>query len=148
MALSVFIGFKREWPCPCLVFRMRLYGSGNLAQAINVDYDIRYMQPLISNVPIMVIEGNHEIEEQAGNKTFVAYSSRFAFPSKESRSGSTLYYSFNAGGVHFIMLGAYISYNKSGNSFFIVFSCSPLYDEYYLFELICFENTTIVYSHA
>ena len=71
------------------------------------------MQPLISKVPIMVVEGNHEIEEQAENQTFAAYSSRFAFPSKESRSLSTFYYSFNAGGVHFIMLGAYTSYDKT-----------------------------------
>lgn len=72
------------------------------------------MQALVSKVPMMVIEGNHEIEEQAGNKTFAAYSSRFAFPSKESESSSTFYYSFNAGGIHFLMLGAYTDYNKSG----------------------------------
>ncbi|GAU28665.1 hypothetical protein TSUD_159470 [Trifolium subterraneum] len=78
------------------------------------DYWGRYMQSLISSVPIMVIEGNHEIESQTENKTFVAYSSRFAFPSEESGSSSTFYYSFNAGGIHFIMLGAYISYDKSG----------------------------------
>lgn len=64
----------------------------------------------------MVVEGNHEIEEQVDNLTFTAYSSRFAFPSKESGSRSTFYYSFNAGGIHFIMLGAYIAYNKSGKS--------------------------------
>ncbi|KAL1358304.1 purple acid phosphatase 15 isoform X2 [Arachis hypogaea] len=81
------------------------------------DYWGRYMQPLISNVPIMVIEGNHELEEQAENKTFVAYSSRFAFPSEESGSSSTLYYSFNAGGIHFIMLGAYTSFDKSGEQY-------------------------------
>lgn len=79
-----------------------------------VGYCNRYMQPLISSVPIMVIEGNHEIEEQAENQTFVAYRSRFAFPSEESGSSSPFYYSFNAGGIHFIMLGAYISYDKSG----------------------------------
>lgn len=72
------------------------------------------MQPLVSKVPIMVVEGNHELELQAGNMTFAAYSSRFAFPSEESESLSTFYYSFNAGGIHFIMLGAYIDYNKSG----------------------------------
>ncbi|XP_043705610.1 purple acid phosphatase 15-like [Telopea speciosissima] len=78
------------------------------------DYWGRYMQSLVSKVPIMVVEGNHEIEQQAENRTFVAYSSRFAFPSEESGSSSTFYYSFNAGGIHFIMLGAYISYNKTG----------------------------------
>ncbi|KAK9146003.1 hypothetical protein Sjap_005906 [Stephania japonica] len=78
------------------------------------DFWGRYMQPLISKVPIMVAEGNHELELQAENKSFVSYSSRFAFPSEESRSPSTFYYSFNAGGIHFIMLGAYIDYNKTG----------------------------------
>ncbi|KAJ0052452.1 hypothetical protein Pint_01543 [Pistacia integerrima] len=81
------------------------------------DYWGRFMQNLVSKTPIMVVEGNHEIEEQAGNKTFAAYSSRFAFPSEESGSSSSFYYSFNAGGIHFIMLGAYIAYNKSSDQF-------------------------------
>ncbi|KAJ9169762.1 hypothetical protein P3X46_017917 [Hevea brasiliensis] len=81
------------------------------------DYWGRFMQYLVSKVPVMVVEGNHEIEPQAGNQTFVAYSSRFAFPSEESGSSSTFYYSFNAGGIHFIMLGAYIAYNKSDDQY-------------------------------
>ncbi|KAL2932754.1 Purple acid phosphatase 15 [Bienertia sinuspersici] len=81
------------------------------------DYWGRFMQSLISRVPIMVVEGNHEIEEQVDNQTFVAYSSRFAFPSEESQSSSTFYYSFNAGGIHFIMLGAYIAYDKSADQY-------------------------------
>lgn len=81
------------------------------------------MQSLVSRVPIMVVEGNHEIELQAGNKTFEAYSSRFAFPSEESGSPSTFYYSFNAGGVHFIMLGGYINYDKTG--IFLFYPYSP-----------------------
>ncbi|CAL5416705.1 unnamed protein product [Camellia sinensis] len=81
------------------------------------DYWARFMQPLVSKVPIMVIEGNHDIEQQAGNLTFASYSSRFAFPSEESESSSTLYYSFNAGGIHFIMLGGYIAYNKSADQY-------------------------------
>ncbi|KAI4356399.1 hypothetical protein L6164_000425 [Bauhinia variegata] len=75
------------------------------------DYWGRFMQNLTLKVPMMVVEGNHEIEEQAGNMTFAAYSSRFAFPSQECGSFSTLYYSFNAGGIHFVMLGAYTDYN-------------------------------------
>ncbi|KAK8984438.1 hypothetical protein V6N11_029752, partial [Hibiscus sabdariffa] len=62
----------------------------------------RFMQILTATVPTMVIEGEHEIEKQADNQTFTAYSSRFAFPCDES--GSTLYYSFDAGGIHFVML--------------------------------------------
>ncbi|KAK6259763.1 hypothetical protein SCA6_014237 [Theobroma cacao] len=92
------------------------------------DYWGRFMQSLISKTPIMVVEGNHEIEEQAGNQRFVAYSSRFAFPSKESESSSTFYYSFNAGGIHFIMLGAYIAYNKSGTT--SVLCTSSLTEQY------------------
>ncbi|KAG0474721.1 hypothetical protein HPP92_014407 [Vanilla planifolia] len=33
---------------------------------------------------------------------------------EESHSESNFYYSFNAGGIHFIMLGAYIDYNQTG----------------------------------
>lgn len=61
-----------------------------------------------------MVQGNHEIEEQAKNQTFASYISRFAFPSKESRSSSPFYYSFDAGGIHFVVLGAYVAYNKSG----------------------------------
>lgn len=81
------------------------------------DYWGRLMQNLVSKVPIMVVEGNHEIEEQVENQKFVAYSSRFAFPSEESESPSTLYYSFKAGGIHFIMLGAYIAYNETADQY-------------------------------
>ncbi|KAK4482569.1 hypothetical protein RD792_009729 [Penstemon davidsonii] len=81
------------------------------------DYWGRFMQPLISKVPIMMVQGNHEIEEQAENRTFASYTSRFAFPNKESGSSSTFYYSFNAGGVHFIVLGGYVAYNKSDDQF-------------------------------
>ncbi|CAH9129800.1 unnamed protein product [Cuscuta epithymum] len=81
------------------------------------DYWGRYMQPLLSKVPIMVVEGNHDIEPQIENKTFAAYSSRFAFPSKESGSSSPLYYSFNAGGIHFVMLGGYVAYSKTDDQY-------------------------------
>ncbi|KAL7597341.1 hypothetical protein Lser_V15G29565 [Lactuca serriola] len=81
------------------------------------DFWGRFMQRLTSKVPIMAIEGNHEIEEQVDNTTFAAYSARFAFPSKESGSKSTMYYSFNAGGIHFIMLGGYIAYDKSSDQY-------------------------------
>ncbi|EPS72247.1 purple acid phosphatase, partial [Genlisea aurea] len=81
------------------------------------DYWGRFMQPLISKVPIMMVQGNHEIEEQAENKTFVSYKSRFAFPFKESGSSSPFYYSFSAGGIHFVVLGAYAPYNRSDDQY-------------------------------
>ncbi|KAK4388037.1 Purple acid phosphatase 23 [Sesamum angolense] len=73
----------------------------------------RFMQPLTSRVPMMVIEGNHEIECQVNNITFLSYTTRFSVPSKESGSDSNFYY-FDAGGIHFIMLGAYVDYNQTG----------------------------------
>ncbi|KAK8518040.1 hypothetical protein V6N13_083094 [Hibiscus sabdariffa] len=74
----------------------------------------RFMEPLISRVPMMVIEGNHEIEPQAAGITFKSYLTRFAVPAEESGSNSNFYYSFDAGGVHFVMLGAYVDYNSTG----------------------------------
>lgn len=73
------------------------------------------MEPLTSRLPMMVIEGNHEIEPQAEGMTFQSYSTRFAVPSSESGSNSNFFYSFDAGGIHFIMLGAYVDYNTTGN---------------------------------
>lgn len=76
-------------------------------------YD-RFMEPLTANVPTMMAAGEHEIEPQIDNNlTFGAYSSRFAFPSNESGSFSPLYYSFNAGGAHFIVLNSYTPYDNS-----------------------------------
>ncbi|KAL8486773.1 hypothetical protein ACS0TY_023458 [Phlomoides rotata] len=74
----------------------------------------RFMQPLTSRVPMMVIEGNHEIELQVANTTFLSYLTRFSVPSTESGSNTNLYYSFDAGGIHFVMLGAYVDYNQNG----------------------------------
>ena len=96
------------------------------------------MQPLVSKVPIMMIEGNHEIEEQVEKQTFAAYSARFAFPSEESGSSSTLYYSFNAGGIHFVMLGGYTNYQKSGESKANLFTICLPYLPY-----ICKSNASI-----
>ncbi|KAG0623436.1 hypothetical protein M758_3G174500 [Ceratodon purpureus] len=77
----------------------------------------RMIEPLTSTVPFMVIEGNHEYEPQINNESFVAYNARFAVPHAESNSSTSMYYSFNAGGIHFIMIGAYIDYNRTGEQF-------------------------------
>lgn len=66
---------------------------------------------------MMVIEGNHEIEPQANNLTFVSYMAKFSVPSEESDSNSKFYYSFDAGGIHFVMLGAYVDYNTTGDQY-------------------------------
>ncbi|CAM6035913.1 unnamed protein product [Sphagnum compactum] len=77
----------------------------------------RMVEPLTSRVPTMVIEGNHELEQQIDNQTFVAYKARFAVPSEESGSGTSMYYSFDAGGIHFVMIGSYVNYNQSGDQY-------------------------------
>ncbi|KAM7261326.1 hypothetical protein ACFE04_008693 [Oxalis oulophora] len=79
------------------------------------DYWGRYMQILTANVPLMVIAGDHDIEPQPTGGDHRAYDLRFGYPMEEddSRSMSTMYYSFNAGGIHFVMLGAYDQYDKS-----------------------------------
>ncbi|XP_024519500.1 purple acid phosphatase 23 [Selaginella moellendorffii] len=74
----------------------------------------RFMEPLTAKVPMMVIEGNHEIEPQALGKTFESYKARFSVP---PGSNSSLYYSFDVGGIHFLMLGGYIDYNRTGAQF-------------------------------
>lgn len=93
---------------------------------INFLFVCRFMEPLTSKVPTMVIEGNHEIEPQASGITFKSYSERFAVPASESGSNSNFYYSFDAGGVHFVMLGAYVDYNNTGKSMdTLEVSCAP-----------------------
>lgn len=76
------------------------------------------VQPLSSRVPFMVIEGNHEVETQINGESFVAYKARFAVPHVESGSKTSMYYSFNAGGIHFLMIGAYIDFNRTGKDRF------------------------------
>ncbi|KMZ69120.1 Purple acid phosphatase [Zostera marina] len=77
----------------------------------------RFMEHLTSRIPMMVVEGNHEIEPQINDITFKSYLARFAVPSQESDSESNFYYSFNVGGVHFIMLGAYVDYNRTSKQY-------------------------------
>ena len=56
--------------------------------------------PTMLQVPLMTIEGNHEIEEDAAGKTFLSYAARYRMPAPESGSPSQLYYSFDLGGEH------------------------------------------------
>jgi hypothetical protein len=77
----------------------------------------RFMEPLVSHVPMMVLGGNHEKETQGGGVKFASYNARFAVPSKESGSDNNLYYSFNAGGVHFVILASYTHYKRTSEQY-------------------------------
>ena len=79
----------------------------------------RLVQPLASQVPVLTIAGNHEVEGGCGSTmrrvgeedigaAFQAYVSRFRMPSSDTAgSAAPLYYSFSTGGVHIIMLASY-----------------------------------------
>ena len=72
----------------------------------------RLVEPQASQRPWMVTQGNHEVEKLPvfHSKPFTAYNARWRMPYEESGSGSNLYYSFNAAGVHVIMLGSYTDF--------------------------------------
>lgn len=72
----------------------------------------RLVEPLASQRPWLVTQGNHEIEKFPvfHSIPFTAYNARWRMPYEESGSGSNLYYSFNVAGVHVIMLGSYTDF--------------------------------------
>ncbi|KAI9090608.1 hypothetical protein K1719_028461 [Acacia pycnantha] len=72
----------------------------------------RLVEPLASQRPWMVTQGNHEVERIPilHSERFTAYNARWRMPFEESSSSSNLYYSFDAAGVHVIMLGSYTDF--------------------------------------
>ncbi|WCJ34328.1 purple acid phosphatase 22 [Euphorbia peplus] len=80
----------------------------------------RLVEPLASQRPWMVTQGNHEVEKIPiiHRKPFTAYNSRWIMPYQESGSTSNLYYSFNvASGVHVVMLGSYTAFDQNSEQF-------------------------------
>ncbi|GMY25183.1 probable purple acid phosphatase 20 isoform X2 [Fagus crenata] len=75
----------------------------------------RLVEPLASQRPWMVTQGNHEVERipLIHKESFTAYNSRWHMPFEESGSDSNLYYSFNVAGVHVIMLGSYTDFDSN-----------------------------------
>ncbi|KAE8666297.1 putative purple acid phosphatase 20 [Hibiscus syriacus] len=79
----------------------------------------RLVEPLASQRPWMVTQGNHEVERMPlVHKTpFTAYNARWHMPFEQSGSTSNLYYSFDAAGVHVIMLGSYTNFDPASDQF-------------------------------
>ncbi|KAK3445588.1 hypothetical protein EUGRSUZ_A01512 [Eucalyptus grandis] len=75
----------------------------------------RLVEPLASQRPWMVTQGNHEIEKMPviHPDSFTSYNARWRMPFKESGSDSNLYYSFDVAGIHIIMLGSYTDFDPS-----------------------------------
>ncbi|PIA28311.1 hypothetical protein AQUCO_07200160v1 [Aquilegia coerulea] len=74
----------------------------------------RIVEPLASQRPWMVTQGNHEIEKipLLHSDSFTSYNARWRMPFEESGSDSNLYYSFEVAGVHVIMLGSYTDFES------------------------------------
>eukprot|EP00271_Cylindrocystis_brebissonii_P015674 TRINITY_DN38638_c0_g1_i1.p1 TRINITY_DN38638_c0_g1~~TRINITY_DN38638_c0_g1_i1.p1 ORF type:complete len:661 (-),score=50.59 TRINITY_DN38638_c0_g1_i1:630-2567(-) len=78
----------------------------------------RLMEPLTSARPWMMVEGNHEIENVFGlEPAFKAYNARWPMPAAVSGSPSNMYYSFETGGAHFLMLGSYADYSPGSEQY-------------------------------
>ncbi|KAK1375766.1 Purple acid phosphatase [Heracleum sosnowskyi] len=79
----------------------------------------RLVEPLASQRPWMVTQGNHEVEKIPiiHNTPFTAYNARWIMPYAESGSSSNLYYSFEVAGVHVIMLGSYTDFSSGSDQY-------------------------------
>ena len=79
----------------------------------------RLVEPYASRRPWMVTEGNHEIEmfPIIYPHGFTAFNSRWPMPFQESGSTSNLYYSFEVGGCHVIMLGSYAEFDEGSDQY-------------------------------
>jgi len=78
----------------------------------------RLIEPLASQIPLMVCPGNHEVEQEgdlpATQTEFLAYDKRFAMPAKESgATEGNQYFSYELGSVHVIMMNSYADYNET-----------------------------------
>ncbi|XP_042478055.1 probable purple acid phosphatase 20 [Macadamia integrifolia] len=75
------------------------------------------VEPLASQRPWMVSQGNHEVEKIPiiHPRSFTSYNTRWRMPYEESGSDSNLYYSFEVAGVHVLMLGSYTDF-EAGTS--------------------------------
>ncbi|KAH7285893.1 hypothetical protein KP509_33G050200 [Ceratopteris richardii] len=76
------------------------------------------IEPVASSKPFMVTHGNHEKESvPLLVDPFRSYNTRWKMPYKESGSDSNLYYSFEAAGVHVLMLGSYAHVGRNSNQY-------------------------------
>lgn len=72
----------------------------------------RFIQPLVSNVPMLACTGNHEIEAQSdgSDSMFKSVQARWKMPSNASNSPSYFFHSQAIGPAHVINLSPYIDY--------------------------------------
>ncbi|KAH9150309.1 hypothetical protein AeRB84_006622 [Aphanomyces euteiches] len=78
----------------------------------------KLVEPSISAIPWMMAPGNHEIEISCHLTTFDAYQARYRMPFEESHATrGNLFYSFDIGSVHVIVLTPYIPTYKTSEQY-------------------------------
>ncbi|KAK3018466.1 hypothetical protein RJ639_004126 [Escallonia herrerae] len=79
----------------------------------------RLVEPLASQRPWMVTQGNHEVEKipLLHSTPFTSYNARWPMPFEESSSNSNSYYSFEVAGVHITMLGSYTDFGVGSEQY-------------------------------
>lgn len=73
----------------------------------------RLLEPYATQRGWMHTEGNHEMELIHEAMPFLAYELRYWVPHRSSQSPSKLYYSYQVGPVHVIMLGSYEQFSRT-----------------------------------
>lgn len=62
------------------------------------DEYLRMIEPISATIPYMTAPGNHE-----GYNNYTHYKARFNMPYNEANNGTSYFYSFNLGAVHFVV---------------------------------------------
>ena len=70
----------------------------------------RFTEPLFSSIPLAATAGNHEIEADAGGRTFQAWRARYKSGDKRG-DAAPLYTSFDLGPLHVVSLNTYADWN-------------------------------------
>eukprot|EP00899_Mesostigma_viride_P027463 jgi/Mesvir1/7901/Mv11831-RA.1 len=79
----------------------------------------RLVQPIAGKIPFMTVAGNHEMEiyDDPSEEPFLAYLTRWPMPYQPSGSSSSLWYSFDIGPVHCIMLCSYAAFGDESSQY-------------------------------
>lgn len=72
---------------------------------------LRIVEPISANYAYMTLPGNHE-----GHNNFTHYKERFTMPYNEANNGTSLFYSFDMGPAHFIMMDTEVYFDNSDAS--------------------------------
>lgn len=69
---------------------------------------LNMIQPIAAKIPYMTLPGNHDT-----GRNYSHYSHKFKMPENEANQASSLFYSFNIGRAHYIMLNTEVYFEDS-----------------------------------